>query len=183
MKKEITKGFEARKKIKQGIDKAAEAVKPTLGAIGMSAIIDLGGDFYPVESDDGVTVLRNLSFEDRHEQIGLLMLKKAATRTNDEGGDGTSTTAVLSQALAEEAFNEVKDSHEKIMEVSERLDKGLEEVTAKIKAYSRNITEDDIQGVATISSLDEEIGSIIAEAYKQVGTDGVITVEDSAVIG
>lgn len=181
--KEPTKGFEAREKIKKGIDKASEAVKPTLGAVGMSAIIDMGGDYSPIESDDGITVLKNLNFKDRYEQIGLLMIRKAANRTNEEGGDGTSTTVVLTQALAKEAFKEIGHSHEKIAEVSTRLEQGLKKAISCLTEHSREVTEDDIERVATISSLDPEIGKIIADAYKQIGKDGIISVENSPTIG
>lgn len=181
--KEPTKGFKGRKRIKKGIDKASQAVKPTLGAIGMSAIIDMGGDYSPVESDDGITVLKNLNFKDRFEQIGLLMLRKAANRTNEEGGDGTSTTVVLTQALINEAFKEIGHSHEKIAQVSSRLEKGLQEAILSLREHARDIVEDDIERVATISSLDAEIGKIIADAYKQIGKDGIISVENSPTIG
>jgi len=183
MSKEISKGFEAREKIKKGIDKACDAVSPTLGAVGMSAIIDPGGDFSPIESDDGITVLKNLGFKDRYEQIGLLMLKKAANRTNEEGGDGTSTTVVLTQALAQEVFKEIGHNQERISDVIERLDIGLKDCISKLQEHKREVTEEDIERVATISSLDPEIGKIISDAYKQIGKDGVITVENSPIVG
>jgi len=121
--KEVTKGHEVRMKIKAGVDKACDAVRPTLGAVGMTVMIESPG-LDPISADDGVTVLRNLKFKDRYENMGLDMVRKSAVRTSEKGGDGTSTATVLTQALCTEAFKEIGNDSSKIREVIERLDKG-----------------------------------------------------------
>jgi len=182
MSKEISFGHEARLKIKAGIDKACAAVAPTLGAVGMSAIIEYPG-LDPIDCDDGVTILRNLEFKDHYENIGLQKLRKAAIRTSTEGGDGTATTTVLTQALVSECFKEIANDSSKIREVRERLTKGLEEVLTELTKIKREVSQDDIEKIATISSLDPEIAQIIAEIIKEVGVNGVVTVEKGAKLG
>jgi len=123
MMKQITKGHEARLKVKAGIDQACDAVRPTLGAIGMTALVEYPG-LDPIECDDGVTILRNIELEDHYENMGVQMLRKAALRTSSEGGDGTATTTVLTQALVEAAMKEIAHDSSKIREVKERLQHG-----------------------------------------------------------
>ena len=180
--KEIKFGHEARLKIKAGIDKACDAVRPTLGVVGMSAIIEFKG-LDPIECDDGVTILKNLEFKDPYEQIGLQKLRKAALRTSSEGGDGTATTTVLTQALITEAFKEIANDSSNIREVKERLFKGLEETLTELSKIKREVKEEDIEKIATISSLDTEVAKLIAETIKEVGINGVITVEKGSKIG
>lgn len=180
--KEISFGHEARTKIKAGIDKAADAVRPTLGVVGMSAIIEYPG-LDPMECDDGVTILKNLEFKDKYEQLGLQKLRKAALRTSSEGGDGTATTTVLTQALVAEAFKEIAKDSSRIREIKERLKMGLKETLFELSSLKREITEDDIERIATISSLDPEVAKVIAEAIKEVGINGVITVEKGVQLG
>lgn len=180
--KEIIIGHEGRLKIKRGLDKAADAVKPTLGPIGMSAIIEYPG-LDPIECDDGVTILKNLKFEDPYENIGLDKLRKAALRTSMEGGDGTATTTVLTQALVNEAFKEIANDSSKIREVKERLEKGLAETLAELSKIKQEIKIEDIERIANISSLDPEIAKIIAEIIQEVGINGVVTVEKGAKLG
>lgn len=182
MSKEISQGHEARLKIKAGIDKACDAVRPTLGPIGMSAMIEYPG-LDPIECDDGVTILKNLEFKDKYEQLGLLKLRKAALRTSSEGGDGTATTTVLTQALVAEAFKEVAHDSSKIQEVKERLSKGLANVLSELSKIKREVTEEDIEKIATISSLDSEVAKLIAEIIKEIGVNGVVTVEKGAQLG
>lgn len=179
MSKEITQGNDARLKIKAGVDKGCDAVAPTLGAVGMTALIEFKG-LDPVECDDGVTILKNLDFKDHYENMGLQMLRKAGVRTSVEGGDGTATTTVLTRALVAEAFKEVGSDSSKIREVKERLASGLSEVIQRLRDIKREVTEQDIERIATISSLDPEIAKIIADIIKEVGIHGVITVEKGA---
>lgn len=182
MSKEITFGHEARLKIKAGIDKACDAVRPTLGPVGMSAMIEYPG-LDPIECDDGVTILKNLEFKNKYENIGLQKLRKAALRTSTEGGDGTATTTVLTQALVSEAFKEIANDSSKIREVRERLSKGLKETLTELSKIKREVTEEEIEQIATISSLDPEVAKIIAEIIKEVGVNGVITVEKGSKLG
>lgn len=182
MSKEIKFGHEARLKIKAGIDKACDAVRPTLGPVGMSAIIEFPG-LDPIECDDGVTILKNLEFKDHYENIGLQKLRKAAIRTSSEGGDGTATTTVLTQALVSEAFKEIANDSSKIREVRERLQQGLSDTLEELSNIKREVREEDVERIATISSLDSEVAKIIAEIIKEVGVNGVVTVEKGAQIG
>lgn len=182
MSKEIQQGHEARLKIKAGIDKSCNAVRPTLGAVGMTAMIEYQG-LDPIECDDGVTILKSLEFKDPYENLGLQKLRKAAIRTSTEGGDGTATTTVLTQALVNEAFKEIANDSSKIREVKERLEKGLQETLTELNKIKREVTEDDIERIATISSLDPEVAKLIAEVIKEIGINGVVTVEKGSKIG
>lgn len=180
--KEITQGHEVRLKIKAGVDKACDAVRPTLGPVGMTAMIEYPG-LDPIECDDGVTILRNLEFKDHYENIGLQMLRKAALRTSTEGGDGTATTTVLTQSLVAEAFKEIANDSSRIREVKERLGNGLAQTLAELTKLKRDVTEDDIERIATISSLDSDVAKLIAEVIKDVGVNGVVTVEKGSKLG
>lgn len=180
--KEILFGHEARLRIKAGIDKAANAVKPTLGAVGMTAFIEYPG-LDPIECDDGVTILKNLEFKDKYENMGLQFVRKGALRTSVEGGDGTATTTVVTQALVDEAFKVVGNDSSKIREVRERLDAGLKETLEALSKIKRDVTEDDIERIAAISSLDPEVAKLIAEVIKEVGINGVVTVEKGSRLG
>ncbi len=176
MSKTVLFGHEARTKIKAGIDKATDAVRPTLGPVGMHAMIEFKG-LDPILADDGVTILKNLEFKDLYENMGLRMLRKAALRTSVEGGDGTATTTVLTQALVSESFKEIANDSSKIREVRERLQRGLEETLSELTKLKIEVTEDDIEKIASISSLDSEVAKLIADIIKEVGVNGVVTVE------
>lgn len=180
--KEILTGNEARLRIKSGIDKAASYVAHTLGAVGKSAIIEFKG-LDPIEADDGITILRNLKFKDSYEQFGLQKLRKGAIRTSTEGKDGTATTTVLTQALVNEAFKELGGDSSKSREIKYRLEKGLEETITELYKVKRDVSMDEIEKVANTSSLDPEVSKVIAEIIREVGVNGVVTVEKGAKIG
>ena len=180
--KEIAMGHDARVKIKKGLDRACDAVRPTLGVIGMTAMIEsLGLD--PIECDDGVTILKNLEFDDHYENLGLQKIRKAAIRTSTEGGDGTATTTVLTQALVHEAFKEIANDSSKIREVRERLSIGLQSVLERLSMMKKDVKPEEIKQIAEISSLDPEVAGIIAEIIQDVGVHGVITVEKGSKLG
>ncbi len=182
MSKEIEFGSIVRAKIKAGVDKAANAVSPTLGVVGKAAIIEWPG-LDPIEADDGVTILKNLEFKDKYEQLGLQKLRKAALRTSTEGGDGTATTTVLTQALIKEAFKEINSDSSNIREVRERLETGLIETLSKLGDLKREVSTADIERIATISSLDPEIATVISEMIQEVGINGIITIEKGSQLG
>tara|TARA_R110000868_G_scaffold86958_1_gene243524 strand:- start:13425 stop:14999 length:1575 start_codon:yes stop_codon:yes gene_type:complete len=182
MNKLITQGHEARMKLKRGIDIACDAVRPTLGAVGMSAMIEYPG-LDPIECDDGVTILKNIELKDHYENMGVQMLRKAAIRTSQEGGDGTATTTVLTQALVNEVFKEIANDSSKIREVRERLKLGLADVLKELEKVKKVVSEDDIEKIATISSLDPEVAKLIAEVIKDIGVNGVVTVEKGSKLG
>lgn len=175
-------GHEARLKIKAGVDRACDAVRPTLGPIGMTALIEFPG-LDPIECDDGVTILKNLEFADHYENTGLQVLRKAAIRTSTEGGDGTATTTVLTQALTHEAFKEIANDSSKIRGVRERLTRGLAETLLALGSLKKDVSEDDIERIAAISSLDPEVAKLIADVIKDVGINGVVTVEKGSKLG
>lgn len=179
--KVITTGHEARMKIKAGIDKAVLAVAPTLGAVGMSAIISVPG-LTPLQSDDGITILKNLQFSDPYEQIGLELLREAALRTSREGGDGTATTTVLTGGFVGRVLDELQSDESSTQAIKERLDKGLGEAIRLLDGINRPVG-DNVQQIAEISSLDTEMAQLIAEAIAKVGAKGVITVEKSPKLG
>ena len=182
MNKQISYKHDARMKIKAGIDKAAEAVKPTLGVIGLTAMIEFPG-LEPIECDDGVTILKNLEFADKYENLGLSKIRTASVRTSTEGGDGTATTAVLTDELINAAFKEISNDSSKIREVRERLQGGLEEIMGQLGQVKRDVTKEEVEKIARISSLDEEVAKLMAEIIEEVGVNGVVTVEKGAQLG
>lgn len=180
--KEVVIGQDVRIRIKSGIDKGAIYVAPSLGAIGMSAIIEFKG-LDPIECDDGVTILKNLKFKDSYEQFGLQKLRKAAIRTSTEGKDGTATTTILTQALVTEAFQAIQGDSSKIREVKDRLVEGLRDTIDALTKIKRDVSLEEIEKVANTSSLDPEVSKIIADVVKKVGPSGAITVEKQAELG
>jgi chaperonin GroEL len=175
-------GNELRLKLKSGIDKAANATRVTLGPVGMTALIEYKG-LDPIQCDDGVTILKNIDLKDPYEQMGVQMLRKGALRTSSEGGDGTATTTVLTQALVAEAFKEIANDSSKIRDVKERLEAGLKETLSALTKLKRDVTTDDIEKIATISSLDPEVAKLISDIIKEVGINGVVSVEKGAQLG
>lgn len=182
MPKTILKGKEARDRVKAGVHRAAEAVAPTLGAVGMTALIEWPG-LDPVLADDGITILRNLDFSDPHENMGLQLLKKGGMRSSAEGGDGTATTTVLTDSLVDRTFAEVGEDSHKIREVKQRLDLGLEDTLRHLDAMKVAVRDEDLERIAEVSSLDPEVAKLVAEAIRTVGATGAITVERGAKLG
>lgn len=180
--KEISQGHSVRLKVKAGLDKACDAVRPTLGPIGMTALIEYPG-LDPIECDDGVTILKNIELKDHYENMGVQMLRKGALRTSIEGGDGTATTTVLTQALVQEAFKEIANDSSRIREVRERLTQGLAETLEELSKLKRDVKMEDIEDIANISSLDREVSTLISEVIQDVGPSGVVTVEKGSKLG
>lgn len=183
MSKTIITGQKGRLKVLSGINKAADAVKHTLGVVGKSAMIS-NGNFAPTMTDDGVTVLKNISLKDPFENMGAQLLKRVAIETNEKAGDGTTTSAVLARALVQACFDEIGDDSSKVHEIVQRLNKGLTETIDYLEANKKQVNGlEDLKRIATISCLDEEIGSIIAETIDEAGPYGVVTVDESIEIG
>lgn len=180
--KEMTIGHEGRLKVLAGIRKAAAAVAPTLGAIGTTAMIDWEG-LDPIVSDDGKTVLANLEFSDKYENMGLKMVRKGANTTSEKGGDGTATTVALTDAVCEAAVSELESDGSNIQTIKTRLEKGFKDTLEILKEYRREVKPEDIERIATISSLDTEVAKLIADAINQVGVNGYVTVEKGGKIG
>ena len=178
MAKEILYGMEARNALVRGVDQLADTVKITLGPKGRNVVLDkkFGS---PLITNDGVTIAKEIELEDPFENMGAQLVKEVSVKTNDAAGDGTTTATLLAQALIREGMKNVTAGANPMI-----LKKGIQNaVDAAVKAVVDNSQKvsgsDDIARVATISSGDEYIGKLIAEAMEKVSTDGVITVEES----
>lgn len=173
---------EARSVIKAGVDKIANAVKVSLGPKGRNVVLDKGFGS-PTITNDGVTIAKEVELEDKFENIGAELIKEVAEKTNDVAGDGTSTATVLAQAMIEEGIKNIVAGNDPIA-IKRGMDKALTATIKGLKSISKPIKEKkEKQQVATISSLDEKVGELIAEAMEEVGSDGVITVEESQTMG
>lgn len=180
MAKKIIFDSEARKALKAGIDKAAHAVKVTLGPRGRNVIIDRGFGG-PHMTNDGVTIAKEISFADKFENMGAEIVKEVANKTNDLAGDGTTTSVVLLQALVDEGMRHTSLGLS-AMGVRSGMERAAEDVVAALKSLAKKIPEDSeeaIRQVATISAESEEIGAKIAEVIGKIGKDGVVTVDES----
>ena len=170
---------EARKHLKDGVDKLANAVKVTLGPKGRNVVIeqDYGA---PHITKDGVTVAKAVYLEDPYENIGAELVRNVASKTGTDAGDGTTTATVLAQAIVNEGLKNVTAGGNPI-EIKRGIDKAVESVVAYIKEKAIPVVEyDAIEAVATISANnDAEIGKLIADAFRKVTTSGVITMESS----
>jgi len=180
MAKNLDFNSDARSKMKDGVDKLANAVKVTLGPCGRNVVIEKEYGA-PVSTKDGVTVAREIVLEDAVENAGAQMIKEVSEQANDVAGDGTTTATVLAQSIIEEGFKRVSSGGNPI-ELKRGIDKAVIEVVKTLKAMSKEVKGDEpIQQVATISANnDETVGSIIADAINAVGREGVVTVDESA---
>ena len=178
MAKQVIYGEEARKALQNGIDKLANTVKITLGPKGRNVVIDKKYGA-PLITNDGVTIAKEIELEDAFENMGAQLIKEVATKTNDVAGDGTTTATLLAQALVREGMKNVAAGANPMV-VKKGIKKAVDVAVETVKANSSPVTTfEDIARIATISSADESIGTLIAEAMEIVTTDGVITVEES----
>jgi chaperonin GroEL len=172
----------ARRSLKKGVDKLADAVKVTLGPKGRNVVLDkkFGA---PTITNDGVTIAREIELEDAFENMGAQLLKEVATKTDDVAGDGTTTAVVLGQALVTEGLKNVTAGANPMI-VKRGLDKAVDKIVEQLKANARPVeTREQIAAVAAISAADPEVGEVIAEVMDKVGKDGVITVEEGQSLG
>jgi chaperonin GroEL len=178
MAKQIVTGENSRQAILRGVNILADAVKITLGPKGRNAVIEkkFGP---PIITKDGVTVAKEIELQDPLENMGAQMVKEVASRTSDVAGDGTTTATVLAQAIFREGVRTVAAGASP-MALKRGIDRAVETAVGEIKRLSREVKGEMIAQVGTISAnTDKQVGSIIAEAMKKVGKDGVITVEES----
>ena len=178
MAKQIAYGEEARKALQSGIDKLADTVKITLGPKGRNVVIDkkFGA---PLITNDGVTIAKEIELEDAFENMGAQLVKEVSIKTNDIAGDGTTTATLLAQALIREGMKNVAAGANPMV-LKKGISLAVDEAVKTIIANSQQVNgTDDIARVATVSSADEYIGNLIAEAMEKVSKDGVITVEES----
>ena len=178
MAKQILFGEEARRALGRGVDQLADTVKVTLGPKGRNVVLDkkFGA---PLITNDGVTIAKDIELDDPFENMGAQLVKEVATKTNDLAGDGTTTATVLAQAIVREGMKNVAAGANPMI-MRKGIAKGVETAINAIKENSEKIKGSaDIARVAAISSGDETIGELIAEAMEKVSADGVITVEES----
>ncbi len=183
MAKQIIYDEQARKKLKAGADKLADAVKVTMGARGRNVAIQKSYGS-PVITKDGVTIAKEIELDDNLENIGAQLVKDAATKTVDTAGDGTTTAVVLAQAIIGAGLKNVAAGANP-MEIRTGIEKGVDAIITKLHKMAKPVKgKDDIQKVASISANgDEEIGNTIANLMDKVGKDGVITVEEGQTFG
>ena len=178
MAKMLSYGEEARQALERGVDKLANTVKVTLGPKGRNVVLWRAYGT-PLVTNDGVTIAKEIELEDPFENMGAQMVKEVSTKTNDVAGDGTTTATRLAQAIIHEGLKNLVAGANPVV-----MNKGMAKATkAAVEAIKKNSQpvngSDDIARVGTVSSGDEKIGTLIAEAMEKVGSDGVITVEES----
>ena len=181
MAKMIKYNEEARHALERGVNKISDTIKVTLGPKGRNVVLDkkFGS---PLITNDGVTIAKEIELEDPFENMGAQLVKEAATKTNDVAGDGTTTATLLTQAIVREGMKNVAAGANPMI-MKRGISKAVDAAVASIKANSKKINGSaDIARVAAISSGDESIGVLIAEAMEKVSNDGVITVEDSKTV-
>ena len=178
MAKQIVYGEEARTALLSGIDQLANTVKVTLGPKGRNVV--LGKKFgSPLITNDGVTIAKDVELEDAFENMGAQLVREVATKTNDIAGDGTTTATLLAQAIVHEGLKNVSAGANPMV-MRKGMEKAVETAIETIKANSEAIKgSDDIARVGAVSSGDESVGKLIAEAMEKVSADGVITIEES----
>jgi len=182
MAKQIIYSDEARQALARGVNALANAVKVTLGPKGRNVVLDKGFGA-PTITKDGVTVAKEIELEDKFENAGVELVKEVASKTNDDVGDGTTTATVLAQAIVREGMKNVTAGTNPVA-LKRGIDKCVEAIIKELQTtISKPVEQDEIANVASISANDKEIGKQIADAMKQVGKDGVITVEESQSFG
>jgi len=178
MAKEILFSENARKKLMAGINKLTDTIKVTLGPKARLVVLDKGFGA-PDISDDGVSIAKEIELEDKAEQMGVEIMKEVAEKTSDVAGDGTTTSMILTQAVVFEGLKNVAAGADPLA-LKRGIQKGVKAVVEYLKASSKPISKkEEIAQVATIASLDPEVGNLIAEVFSEVGKEGVITVEES----
>ena len=178
MAKEIKYGVDARKALESGVNQLADTVRVTLGPKGRNVVLDKSFGA-PLITNDGVTIAKEIELADAFENMGAQLVKEVATKTNDVAGDGTTTATVLAQAMINEGMKNLAAGANPIV-----LRKGMKKATEKaveaIKGMSKAVNgQADIARVAAISSADDEVGQMVADAMEKVSKDGVITIEES----
>lgn len=183
MAKQIKFSEDARKKLKQGVDALADAVKATLGPKGRNVVLDKGFGA-PTITNDGVTIAKEIELKDKFKNIGAEIIKEVASRTNDVAGDGTTTATLLAQSIIREGLKNVTAGANPLA-----LKRGIEKAVNEIVKYLKNklaksvVSKEEIVQVAAISAKDSEIGGTIADIIERAGKEAVITVEESQTFG
>ncbi|MCI8309205.1 MAG: chaperonin GroEL [Clostridia bacterium] len=178
MAKEIKYGEDARKQLLEGVNKLADTVKVTLGPKGRNVVLDKSYGA-PLITNDGVTIAKEIDLDDPFENMGASLVKEVSTKTNDVAGDGTTTATLLAQVMLKEGIKDVAAGGD-VLAIKRGMDKATAKAVEELKKISSEVSgKEDIARVATISSKDENIGNLIADAMEKVSKDGVITIEES----
>lgn len=178
MAKQIIYGEDARKALLSGIDQLADTVKITLGPKGRNVVLDKKYGA-PLITNDGVTIAKEIELDDPFENMGAQLVKEVSTKTNDAAGDGTTTATLLAQALIREGMKNIAAGANPMV-VKKGIAEAVETTVAEVKNHSKKVKGSaDIARVATVSSGDEVVGKLVADAMEKVTSDGVITVEES----
>ncbi len=178
MAKNILYGIEARNALLRGVDKLSDTVKITLGPKGRNVVLDKKYGA-PLITNDGVTIAKEIELEDAAENMGAQLVKEVATKTNDAAGDGTTTATLLAQILIREGMKNVAAGANPMV-LRKGIQKAVDAAVKKLVSTSKKVNgKEDIARVGTVSSSDEVIGNLIADAMEKVTSDGVITVEES----
>ena len=178
MAKEINYGVEARKALESGVNQLADTVRVTLGPKGRNVVLDKSFGA-PLITNDGVTIAKEIELKDPFENMGAQLVKEVATKTNDVAGDGTTTATVLAQAMINEGMKNLAAGANPIV-LRKGMKKATEAAVEAIKNMSKSVKgKADIARVAAISSADDEVGEMVADAMEKVSKDGVITIEES----
>ncbi len=178
MAKQLEFDDAARKALEAGINKLADTVKVTLGPKGRNVVLDKSWGA-PTITNDGVTIAREVEVEDPYENLGVQLAKEVATKTNDVAGDGTTTATVLAQALVRKGLRNVAAGAAP-SEIKRGIETAVAAVTARLHENARDVEGQQVAHVAAISAQNDEVGELIARAFDAVGTDGVITIEESS---
>jgi len=182
MAKQIIYGEDARKKLKAGVDKLANAVRVTLGPKGRNVMLEEGFGS-PTITNDGVNIAKKIELEDKLENAGAEIIKEVASKANDMAGDGTTTATVLAQALIGEGLKNVTAGANPLA-LRRGLEKAKDEVVKYLKETAKQISsQEEMVQVATIAAEDAELGALVAQVMQEVGKDGVITIEESQTFG
>ena len=178
MSKLIMRGDEARKALQAGVDQLADTVKITLGPKGRNVVLDKKYGA-PLITNDGVSIAKEVELPDPFENMGAQLVKEVSTKTNDVAGDGTTTATLLAQAMIHEGLKNLAAGANPIV-VKKGMSKAVEAAVAEVKKQAKKVDgSNDIARVGAVSSGDEEIGKLIADAMEKVSADGVITIEES----
>lgn len=183
MAKQLLHGDEARKKLLDGIEKLAQAVRVTMGPKGRNALIDKSYGA-PTITNDGVSIAREIDLEDKFENMGAQLVKEVANKTNDVAGDGTTTATVLAHAIIKEGMHHLTANKVNPMLLKKGIEDAVEAVVHELEKMKKKIsTTEEMAQVATISAQNEEVGKLIAQVFEKVGGDGVVQVEEGQTMG
>jgi chaperonin GroEL len=178
MHRDVVLGDDARKRMKRGIDTVADTVKVTMGVRGKNVILDTNPYTKPLITNDGVTIARDLIIEDRVENIGAKQIREVAERTNDNAGDGTTTSMLLMQSIITQGMRAI-DSGADGIALREGIRTATQNIVKSVEAEKVDASDEStLADTATISCRDPEIGKLIAKVVKQAGSDGMVTIED-----